>query len=707
MANYYGNTIFETADGLDFVTADGEDFYVNDGYFEDTENRNLSNNTISFAEYIFAGNTVKKLKLHYEQGLLTDQLAIDTMTAEIVSNEKPEITRYTPITVHRGTTVMGVYFDGQIKEIGQKRYSIYAKSYIALLEYDYHFGGIYAGESVGDVIAEIMGDLPYTIHPDLASLRVYGYLPYATKRANLQQILLATGAAIRKNADGTINFTALTDTEAGTFSETRMFVDGSINEDPQVTAVQITEHTYVATEDTITLLSESFNDIRTIVFSEPTHDLSCTNGTILSSGANYAVIQGAGAVTLTGKKYRHTTRIVTAGNVIGTPDDKILSVKNATLITTINSSSIAQRLYAYASCYRTIRQDILLDQERVGDLVKIVNPYGDDYITAAIQSLDVDLSNIVRASGTFLVGYVPQGVSGGYQNQVILRGTGEWTPPEGVTDYLAILISGAQGGRGGYDGQDGGPASFVWHDSKTIYDGGPGGAPGEGGLPGLPGKVYQVIGSASPGVPIAYSCGVGGEGGEPGEEGSLGTATTFGPYSSDSGAILENGFVDVFSGKVYAIPGSAGKAGAPGGDGARAGTAQPGGDTETGTGGAPGTGLHQPDDDAGGGGGGGAANDADGEDGENAYYDPEYVGPRDGRMISGDGGEGATPDAPEDAADGNGGDGGHGGGGGGGAGGFIMDDNDRKYSHIAGNPGLGGKGSKGGKGGDGLIIVYY
>jgi len=707
LANYYGNTLFETSDGLDFVTVDEEDFYVNDGYFEDTENSQLNINTISFSTYMFAGNNVKKLKLHYTQSLLTDQLAIDTMTAEVVSATKPAITRYTPITVRRGTAIKGVYFDGQIEEVGYQRYSIYAKSYLSLLDYDYHFGGMYAGTDVGDIIAEIMGDIPYTIHPDLASIKVYGYLPYAKKRENLQQILLATGAAIRKNADGTINFTALTDIEAGTFSDTRAFIDGSVGEDPQVTAVQVTEHAYVAITDPITLFSESFNDIRTIVFTEPAHDLSCANGTIISSGANYAVVQGAGAVVLTGQKYRHTTKIVTAGSLLGTPEDKILSVKNATLITAINSSSIVQRLYTYASCYKTVRQDILIDQERVGDAVKTINPYGDDYLSAMIQSLDFDLSNIVRASGTFLVGYTPQGVSGGYQNQVVLRGTGNWTVPAGVTEYMAVLIGGAQGGRGGQNGQDGGEAKFVWNDNYSVYDGGLGGEPGEGGLPGSSGNVYQIIGSTSPGNSIAYNCGIGGEGGNPEEEGSPGTATIFGSYSSASGSELENGFVDIFTGKNYALPGINGKTGAPGGDGARKGTAQPGSDTETGTGGVPGTGLHQPDDDAGGGGGGGAAENADGEAGENAYYDPDYTGSRDGRMISGDGGDGASPQAPADSTDGKGGDGGHGGGGGGGAGGYIYDDNDREYSHSLGSPGQKGAGSKGGKGGNGLIIVYY
>ncbi len=724
MAYYYEGVQFVTADDLDFITVssldlidsgrqdlldaddldlialDEDRFYVDaKGYFEDAENRQLNLNTISFGAYTFSGNKIRSLKLHHESGLLTDQLAIDTMTAVVRSDTKPTLSRYAPVTVMRSGQVLGVYFDGQVKAAGYKQYSIYAESYVSLLDYNDHPGDIYSGANCGDIIAEIMGDIPYTIHPDIVALKLYGYLPYASKRSNLLQILIATGAAIEKNTNGTMHITVLTDTVKGTFGDNRSFIDGNIDDDTQVTAVQVTEHIYVAIDDEITLFTESFMDIRTAKFTEPVHDLSIVNGTILESGANYAVIQGAGAVVLTGQKYRHTTQIVTRGDVLGTPADKILTVTDATMITPLNSSAVAQRLYAYASCSRSVKTDVLVNSERSGDMVQLVNPYGDDYLSAAVHSLDLNLSNTLRASGEFLVDYVPQGVSGGYQHRVVLTGTGSFTIP--ATEYRAILISGGQGGQAGFNGEDGQLGGFVWDDDETVYDGGPGGDGGNAGIQGAGARILDITLTGTIGDTISYSCGLGGDGGATdGAAGEPGEETILGAHSTSSGSVRADGYTDIFTGELYAIPGAAGHDGEKGGNGAQTGTGSPGNDTDTANGGSGGDGISLTYDKAGGGGGGGASHMGTGQDGSDAGIISDT-------MYSGQGGDGGSYLYAPDAVKGNGGNGGNGGGGGGGVGGFRENDNNHHYDHGRWGPGIGGTGGPGGPGGPGLIIIYY
>lgn len=705
MALYYKNAQFVTADGKDFILADSKRFFVrlrqsvgDDVYFEDTENSNENLNTIAFGSYTFSGRKIDALKLHHESGLLTDQLAIDTLTATVKSDTKPTLTRYTPITVSRGGNVMAVFFNGQIKEAGYKIYSLYAESYITLLDYGYHYGDIYTGQVVETVVAEIMGDLPYTIHPDVAAVKLYGYLPHATKRENLLQILIATGAAIRRNANGTMNITALDGTIKGAFADARTLISGSLDEDTQVTAVQVAEHSYAPIEDEITLFTETFTDIRTATFTEPAHSLVCTNGTILESGANYARIQGDGAVILTGKKYRHTTKIVTRGDLLNTPDDKIVTVTDATLINTLNSSSVAQRLYNYAKCNRTVRQDVLINQERTGDMVQLVHPYGTDYLSVAIHSLDFSMSNILRASGEFLAGYEPQGISTGYQHRIVLTATGSWTVPAGITEARAVLIGGGQGGQGGFDGQNGTLGEWLWEQEGYVYDGGNGGKGSEGGAPGSSAKILDITIPVTPGQIIAATIGVGGTGGLNGAPGNAGTETTFGSYSTATGAVWEGGYVDVVTAELFAGTGNPGTAGADGGKGSQAGYGSSGSNTETATGGPGGEpyersgGTRQ----GGGGGGGGAAYNTNGPPGGDAHYESPKV-------HGGDGGGGASPNAPAAASQhGFAGDGGHGGGGGGGAGGYRS----TEYE-VQGSIGPGGAGSQGGTGGPGCIIIYY
>ncbi len=705
---YYEDVQFVTSDGLDFVTADDDFFHVNGGgYFDDTENRQEKLNTITFGSYSFTGSKIKSLKLHHESGLLTDQLAIDTLTVEIESDTRPVVVRYTPITVRRGDVAMGVFFNGRIKEIGKRRYSLYAESYISLLDYDYHYGGMYTAAIAGDVIANIMGEIPYTIHPDVAALKLYGYLPYASKRENLLQVLIATGAAIAKNTDGTMHIAVLTGTDKGTFADNRVFMDGTLDEDTQVTAVQVTEHAYAPITDEITLFTESFTDVRTAKFTEPAHSLTITGGTILEGGVNYAKIQGAGAVTLTGKKYRHTTKIVTRGNVLGTPDDKIVTVTNATLITAINSSSAAQRLYAYAKCNRTVKQNVMINQERAGDIVQVTHPYKVDYLSAAIHSLDLNMSNTLRASGEFLVDYVPQGISEGYKNRVLLTGSGNWTVPAGVTEIRTVLIGGGQGGSAGEDGDEGSQGSRK--SSVNDLSRGNGGKGGKAGTPGLGGKVVDLVVPVAPGQSFAYASGAGGTGGATdGAEGALGGATTFKSNSSELGAVGE--YIDAMTAERYAFAGTGGMTGANGS----------GGQTEVG-------GIRGPDGvlypngwsglkviyklnngtyneyiGAQGGAGGGAAVGSGGADGADGTADWNNG---HGAAQGGRGGNGAPGnDGSPAAVFGSGGDGGHGGGGGGGGGDAYHPET--RY-HGPGSGGSGGRGGRGGNGAPGCIIVYY
>lgn len=713
--NYTEYPQFVMSDNRNFVTATDEDFCVKlrdsvgeDRYFEDTENNQENLNTIAFEGHFFAGRKIKSLKIHREFGLLSDQLAIDTLSVEVESESKPLLTRYTPITVHREGEVKGVFFNGQVKEIGNKHYSIHAESDIALLDYGFHHGGMYLGVDTGTIIAEIMGEISYTIHPDVATLKLYGYLPYTSKRQNIQQVLIATGAAISRNPDGTIHFTVLTDDVKGIFTDDRVFGDGNLVEDTQVTAVQVTEHAYIPTVEEIELFSDSFTDVQTIKFSEPAHSLVCTGGTILETSANHATIQGTGAILLIGKKYRHTTKIVTKGTVTGTPEDKIITVTDATLVTAINSSRVARRIYAYTSCNRIIRQDVLVDTEIAGDIVQVVHPYKSDLHTAAIRSLDFNMSNTLRASAEFLLDYVPQGISEGYKNRTVLTESGEWKVPEGVTEARVVVIGGGTGGNAGQQGQQGQwgkeYATTVVPDDLSHSDGGPG---GQGGGPGVGGKVFESTLVLTPGNSVIYSCGFGGAGGlQNGALGNPGEETTFGDISSDLGVADE--YIDAMTAETFCVTGINGISGARGAKRMyMSGEDVTGPDGIVWRGGKAGTWAYYNSggvfcDGEGGGSGGGAVGNSggNGENGRATYNNGS------GFADGGRGGFGGNGSKGLDGVKfGDGGSGGHGGGGGGG-GGDALNKSGSSYM-WAGQGGPGGNGGSGGNGAPGCIIIYY
>ena len=165
-----------------------------------------------------------------------------------------------------------------------------------MLENSMHQGGIYNGTALSTILAELLDGLTYTVDSAVGALKIYGYLPYDTKRNNLQQITIATNLAIKKNADGSIKITALTSNNIGAIGMTRVGIGGKVDTNTPYTAVSVIEHNYTQSTESITLCEASFTTEETIIFSEPAHTLSITNRTIVSSGANYAIIMGAGSV---------------------------------------------------------------------------------------------------------------------------------------------------------------------------------------------------------------------------------------------------------------------------------------------------------------------------------------------------------------------------------------------------------------------------
>ena len=413
---------------------------------------------------------------------------------------------------------------------------------------------------------------------------VYGWLPIASARDSLVQVLFAIGAWLHTDENGTLRVQKLWD---GTAS---IIGPGSVHAaniqvkylDP-VSAVAVTEHQYIAGTEDVTLFEGTAQQGDVIEFDEPAHTLTAEGFTILESGANYAVLS-AGTGKLTGKSYVHNRRVVTRTVTEGAAEN-VEEIADATLVSLVNSSAVAQRMAAYYACREQLTVDVNPAAEHAGHVVSLWNEWDKQQTLACIASRETKISGLLKSRTTALVGYLPPQpeTTEYYDERVLLTGSGEWTVPEGVTSYTRVLIDPGQGGKCGkpgslptskvtqesssYDGQSG-------HKFTTIARGflakdlppAPGGDPGD---PGEGGKILiETIMDAVPGTKIAYSCGVGGEG-APYEEGSdaagsYGTHTTMGGSSADSGSSNPNGYTDFITGDTFAAKGAAGT---PGGDG--------------------------------------------------------------------------------------------------------------------------------------------
>lgn len=616
-----------------------------------------------------------------------------------------------------GDALAGKYFFESVVRQGPDRYKITAVSIVGRLLHSRHYGGIYTGVPASQIFADILAGTSYVLDPDVASATVIGYLPIAIRRDNLQQLLIATGATLRVDDAGTLYITSMSPVQTGTFADNRVFIGGSVKIDTPIAGVKVTEHNYFEAGNVVTLFSDGVDGEELIEFREPYHGLAIQGGTIVESGANYARISAKGTVTLTGKPYTHVTRVVTAGAVGNGSTENVKTVSSCYLANPQIAQSIADRLYEYLKCNRTITQDVLTGTERAGDVVSVINPYTMEMEKATIKRFDVTMSAVNRASAEFLVGFVPSGVISGFKSHALLTDSGSWTVPAGVTKIRVIVVGAGSGGGGGKDGSAGSDGSWSNGTGSSSSGaggtptGGSGGAGGSAGKTGTGGQVFEISLDVTPGQVFSFACGTGGAGGAAnGGEGKAGGATTFGSYSSTYGRKYPYGYVESKTGLTFATDGEAGF------DGGRGGTATSkhgvpawgeyyyGEDGEDVNGFSGGAGALSrrvwsgPDDrntdDYYGAGGGGAANGANGGAANN----------------TGTGGNGATGKAGANATNyGQGGGAGNGGGGGGGGGLHTY------YSAVGSNPtnysvcpgGAAGKGAAGGNGGNGCIVVYY
>ena len=456
----------------------------------------------------------------------------------------------TPIWYYSDDVLIGKFYSKQVVRSGKTWFDITAVSYIGILDGQQHNGGIYTGQTFPTVAADIMGSSAiFSCSDDVASIKVYGWLPIASRRDNRHQLIFACGVMLDKDSNGKIYFHFPNIDTTTDVPDSRIFLGGNVDYMTPATRADVTEHTFISSAaDVATTLFDntdaSGEAAHTFVsFQNPCHDLTATGSVMIhESGVNYAIISGTG--TLTGKEYTHITKTVTA-TTPGNGEEKAVTVTDATLVSVANSENVAKRVLSYYSAARTIRADIKLLGEKPGNQIRFTNPFGDPE-TAFLSSMDIKASSFLRASCELVTGYVPSGNGNNYNKSIVLTGIGEWESP--VTgDILVTIIGAGSGASGGHAGGAADSYDFMWGDhtdsvgssyiirllhylsdgngevvlKRTLPDTNnytiPGGMnPGKGGTPGTPGKggkVLTVKMHVTKGQKISYACGIGGEGG--------------------------------------------------------------------------------------------------------------------------------------------------------------------------------------------------
>lgn len=555
---------------------------------------------------------------------------------------------------------------------------------------------------------------------NVSNLNVYGWIKICSKRDAIQALLISQGVIIRKTEDGELLFAAPIMDEEGTIQDSRIYDGGSVTYPEVVNTIEVTEHGYG--NDTTKAVEEVYvnttgaskpyiAEFKTLPVVEDT--LVADNLVVCCHNCNAAVVKGTGK--LNGRAYEHSeSKIKRILNNL--PSGKSISVSDATLVTMQNSEVLLDRLEAYYGFASRIKMAFVAHDEKCGAMYHCKNPYNEEKSAFLVRKTE-QVSGIIKADSELITDYDPPEIGEGYQNYVILSGTGTWETPASVYEkehprIRVILIGGGSGGAGGFAGEDGAVPS-----GATSVQAAKGGSAGEGGAGG---NIFNLT-IDNPATEFNYACGVGGAGGdiststEENNTGVDGTDTTFSDgsnsYSSASGERFEKGITNFFTGDIYGKKNTAEINGAgKGGDGGyyvvqnqrsyytKASWGIGIANILSCSGGNPGE-KHYPSDGSpvflsAGAGGGGAAGQQGG-DGTSATSSKSGSGGNGGNAI----------ETPRKATVynrkyyGYGGFGGCGGGGGGAAGIYV--------TGSAGVAGHGGYGGHGGDGGDGCIVIYY
>ena len=239
------------------------------------------------------------------------ELEANTLSIVLESDDTSltDFRRGDPLVFQHGTRQVGTFYVQDVQRIAPNQYEFNATSAIGILSEGKHYGGIYTGITVQELVADICGTVPFIIKNSLQNVNLYGLLPIATARENLAQVLFAIGATVTTDLSGVLRIEGIWDGFSGATGPNRLCLGSKVAYSAKVTQVSVTEHQYLALGEETQLYEGTTEQGDMITFDEPMFDLVASGFTILESNANYARVS-SGSGTLMGKPYTHNTRTV-------------------------------------------------------------------------------------------------------------------------------------------------------------------------------------------------------------------------------------------------------------------------------------------------------------------------------------------------------------------------------------------------------------
>lgn len=251
-----------------------------------------------------------------------------------------------PVEMFCDNGLIGVYYISRSERMSGSRYKITAQDAVGVLGEQPFAGGNYiSGVSAKTLFTNIVGGAFDIDFGNVADTTLYGILEAKTKRDALQQVLFAWGKCLRTDGGYTLQvFDAPSD--PAVIAEAETYEGVSVRVDPIVTRVVVTGHSYSVNGD-------KYNDNPTL--------------------------------------YTVDNPDVTANSIAN-----VISVTDATLVSTHNGAAVAQRVFDYYMRRRAIKSKVIYGGQRLGDCLTQPTAWGTS-ITGNAVSVAVKMSGLVAA----------------------------------------------------------------------------------------------------------------------------------------------------------------------------------------------------------------------------------------------------------------------------------------------------------------------
>lgn len=278
--------------------------------------------------------------------------------------------RTLPFSIYRNDVLLGKFFVNTSTSNADKTlYNVKVNDYISILEGQAYLGGSYSSATVSSVVADILGTIPYTLDVTLGAKTISGYLPILNKREALRQVAFCVNALVDTSRSDKILIKPLPTTVSRTIPKSEI-VSIETTEENITTKIELNTTSLVTKKRTEAddLFEGRINGVTTtVIFDSPKFDLSITNGTIVASNLNYAIITGTSTTTtLQGKEYQQAVSTASKTNpyVVSTDIEKLESYDTTLTCSTpiINNLQFVQ--------YK-IKSKFMMRDTHVGDLVSL------------------------------------------------------------------------------------------------------------------------------------------------------------------------------------------------------------------------------------------------------------------------------------------------------------------------------------------------